>query len=218
MKINDNENYKLIERLVKDEVEVTHLTDQEVYVNRILSSYLTKNEDMNVIIRNFLYYENGCIGQVLKKIFSYNADGISGRGIARNNNLFPIVLYAIENKYFFDNAVDDYIDDVTYLRSEIDSISRRLKSVATKECKMSMIVKCNNAAFTAREIYDQLVSTPELIKCSTIYGLIVENWEVLKEMSSTYNILREMVTNNNDTAELRLKLLYIIKDISASWN
>ena len=88
----------LIERLVKDEAEFENRSESAIIEAHLLDSFMSQNKNAKFWVENYLYSEDGGIGQTLEAIFSVNSAGI--RWQSKYDNFLPLVEFARTQQAF----------------------------------------------------------------------------------------------------------------------
>lgn len=212
----------LIDRLVKDEACVENRSDSAIIEKHLLDSFLPENPTARSIAENSLYADNGVngIGKALSSIFGICAAG-AGSFSSKYDNLFPLVQFAQSEECFCNTVPTGKEPEICHFRTQLDYICTNLERLARESSDDSRKYYYEKEASYARALLKEATSEPEFMHYCNFYQLVLDNWEDLKGWSITYRMLSDlaaMETGWNDSSENRVKLLRLLKEVSAEWN
>lgn len=214
-------NLPLIDRLVKDEAYIENRAESAIIENRLLNSFLPKNETARSIAEFHLYGElqENNIGSTLSAIFSMNAAGTKRAWGSKYENLLELVLFARSETVFCNTIPTGEEDPYHHFLSQLDSICHELEFLAEKaDEKKGYYTK---EASYARELLTEAKNEPHFMRYINFYQLVIDNWDDFKGLSITYRMLSDLAAMESgwrNTAETRVKLLSILRTISESWD
>lgn len=169
------------------------------------------------ILTNLLLTPKWEIGNVLNAVFSLNAAGINYA--ARWDNLLPLVQFAKRQECLCNTLPTGEETEIYHFRSQLDSICRKLEELAADESNENRHFYAKQAK-NARALLRDATNEPESLRYITIYQLVIDNWNVLKDWSITFRLLSDLATMEKgwrSTPESRYELVQILNDLSKSW-
>ena len=211
------EKSDLIKALVGDIAVLENRSLSAVIERIVLNALLPKNDEAKYVIENSLYSENGSIAETLIGLFSNNAAGING--FSKRDNYLPLVEFAY--KYYAGNhiSISDTESEYKHTCFQFNSVVNIIRKESDLNPENFQLTQ--NLAY-AESIYNDFISTPDMVQLINIFMIILSNWDLLKGLDRTYRLLMDLVIlcsrfNVSETLEKRLELLDIIKSISSEW-
>ena len=106
--------------------------------------------------------------------------------------------------------------------SQLDSIKKLLEGICS-ELEDDDLKKSNleSEVNLISEWIDSNKKVSNVVRISTIYNLIVNNWDILNDYTRTYRLLSALESikkDITDTANIRLELINILKNVSDEWD
>ena len=211
------EKSDLIKALVGDIAVLENRSLSAVIERIVLNALLPKNDEAKYVIENSLYSENGSIDETLIGLFSNNAAGING--FSKRDNYLPLVEFAY--KYYAGNhiSISDTESEYKHTCFQFNSVVNIIRKESDLNPENFQLTQ--NLAY-AESIYNDFISTPDMVQLINIFMIILSNWDLLKGLDRTYRLLMDLVIlcsrfNVSETLEKRLELLDIINSISKEW-
>lgn len=209
-------NLPLIERLVKDEAEIENRSESAIIEKHLIDSFLPTEKNARCWAMNFLYSEDGGIGQTLNAVFATNAAGVYLN--SRYDNLLPIVQFAKTQECFCNTTPNGEERELYHFCSQLDSVCKRLELLS--EERPDKKIEYLNEAEWGRELLKEATNEPQFMRYVNIYQLLLNNWEDLKGWSITYRLLSDLAVLEKgwrNSPEARNELLSILKSVSNEW-
>lgn len=208
----------LLDRLIKDDAEIENRSESAIIENHLLSIYLPQNKDARFWVENFLYSENGGIGQTLNAVFNSNAAGVGWA--ARYDNLFPLVEFARNQEVLCRPALTGQEHELHHCISQIELISSEFRQLMETAEDLNEKMYYKKEIEFAEHLMLELRETPQFFRMCNVYQLLMNNWHVLMNLSITYRLLSDLVLMEKgwkNTSESRSELREILKQVSQKW-
>lgn len=211
-------NLRLVDDLVKDEAGLRNISESAVIEERLLDSFLPKNNQARSIVVNFLYAEDGGIWVALNAVFRQNAAGINWKSVY--SNFLPLVNFGYDLMLFNGLYVEGSEVELYHLKSQLDSLAGKFEQLSSIQDDVREEWKYIGDAKYARELLKGLEENPKSINLINVWALIIERWDVLFDWSITFRLLADLSLLANkwqDYPNERIKLLHLIDEVSAEW-
>ncbi len=210
---------ELIEKALDDIEEVTSLNSSTIIEDFIMKSIFPKNNAAKSWV-TYMYKYNWKTNQVLEAVFEYLSAGINWK--ARYTNAFPLINFSHQLSYYSQITLDDAEIEYEYIVSQLDSIKKLLEGICS-ELEDDDLKKSNleSEVNLISEWIDSNKKVSNVVRISTIYNLIVNNWDILNDYTRTYRLLSALESikkDITDTANIRLELINILKNVSDEWD
>lgn len=211
-------NLALLDRLIKDEAELKHLSDSAVIEHHLLLAYLPQNKDARFWIENYLYSDNGSVRQTLQAVFNFNAAGIEWKSV--HDNLQPLVKFALEQESLYSSSLTGDEKELYHCCSQIELIFSKLAQLADVSLDMEEKMYYKKEMDYISHLLNDLKESPQSFQIISLYQVLLRNWHMLKGYSITYRLLSDLVAlskNWSNSPFARVELREIIKQVSSQW-
>lgn len=182
-------------------------------------SVCMSDENIQFWTKNFLYEEDGGIGQTLEAIFATNSAVLDC--CAMSDNLLPVVEYAKTQAGCCRTILTGEEPELYHCRSQLESIVQKLECTANETTSPQKKENYQKEACFARTLLTEFAGTPTHISYMNTYQLIIDNWDVLKGLSVTYRLLAdlsELKKEWKNTEDAKQELLRILRHLSEDRN
>ena len=206
----------IVEKMVSDEATIEKRSASAIIEKHILNDLLPKNPNAAMWLQ-FLYDGSWGIGDVLGACFGDLSAGVDWQ--AKYDNALDIVKFANHWVCMTGSRPDPEAYKNPHFLSQFDSVVTKLETIA-EEATSGQYEAQKKAEF-AKDLYNIAKDKPEDMVYSSIYLLLLDNWEYLKNWSITYRLLADIVAMNKDwrnTEETRYELTQLLITVSAEWN
>lgn len=207
----------LVIRLVQDEAEIENISESAVFEHHVLDSFLPRHKDARFWVESWLYNEDGGIGETLDTIFCSNAAGINWDAV--HDNLLPVVQFALQQQCLCRSS-GIKTKELSHFISQLDSVYEKLVYCYENCEDKTKKRKYKSESEIASALLDQAKRTPDLLRFSNVYTLLLNSWDDFKNWTITYRLLSDLAileTNWRNTPETRIELLNILKKVSDEW-
>ncbi len=211
-------NLALLDRLIKDEAELKHLSDSAVIEHHLLLAYLPQNKDARFWIENYLYSDNGSVRQTLQAVFSFNAAGIEWKSV--HDNLQPLVKFALDQESLCSSSLTGNEKELYHCFSQIELIISKLAQHVDVSSDMEEKMYYKKEMDYISHLLNDLNESPQSFQIINLYQVLLRNWHVFKGYSITYRLLSDLVAlskNWINSPFARVELREIIKQVSSQW-
>lgn len=202
----------LVNKLVRDRAEIENRSESAIMEEVLLDGMLPENKEARFVVENYLYNEDGNIGEALTVLFGNNSAGIKWNAV--HDNFFPLVKYAKNQETFCNTILSGEEKELCHTCSQIKSVIEKLEGLGKEN------VYYQREAEWGKTLLEELETKPESSRLINFYQLLLSSWEEFKNWSITYRLLADLAKLEKswrDEAEARVELLNIIKIVSAEW-
>lgn len=200
-----------INKIVKDLSTSQGRTESEVIEDILLSSLLPKNKDARYLVEASMYRNDPApdqdgIAVLLQSLFSNNSAGIGKEWSSRYDNYLPLVEFAKRQTCLYNRS------QLTGEERELPHLILQLKAIIDRlqgtEKEYAIALK------------KELEEEPQFTRLGNLYQLVLNSWDDIKGWSITYRFLADLVAVDTwkETAEARIELLEIVKNVSDEWD
>lgn len=213
---------KLLEAIAADQAAVENRSVSATLEKHLIDSMLPNEKNARWFVECSLYgpRDGNRIGNTLQQIFAFNAAGTRGAWSSRFGNLLPIVEFARAESCLCNTIPTGEERELHHFRSQLDSICQCLEGLAAEAEENSRKYYYHKEAKFARDLLKEATDEPQYMRYSNIYQLLIENWEDFKDWSIPFRLLSDMASMEKgwrDTEETRVRLLTLLKEVSAAW-
>ena len=205
----------LLENMLEDASNYDHKTVSAVIETLLLDSLLSENNEARYFIEN-LYTNNWSIQDTLIAVFEYLSIGLNWE--SRYDNGRDLVVYSMHQSALNHSIIDTTSDEIYHMLNQFDSAIKKMeKSYENYEENPD----ATNEIAYAKEIYRQLESKDNGVSMSSVYTIILNNWDALKNWTITYRLLGDLVKlekNWSNNSNRRYELSLLIRTLAKEWN
>lgn len=208
----------IIKNMAGDIAQEENRSISSVIEEIVLNGLLPYPSSVKWLILDCLYDDDG-INKVLSSIYmmygtGYNLDDMPG-------NMRPLAEYGLQQASISQTTIDDTdTSSIQYVCTQMRALINILQDVAAKAQDHDPIqsVTYQTDVKWATEITNELEKTPKFSKLSNFYQFLLNNWEVVADISITYRLLSMLVSMDrwDNNAHARLTLLTIIRRVILS--
>ena len=205
----------LLENLLEDASNYEHKTVSAVIETLLLDSLLPENNEAKYFIEN-LYTNDWTIQDTLIAIFEYLSAGLNWK--SRYNNGKDLVTYSMQQSSLNHSIIDTTSADIYHMLNQFDSVIKKMEK--SYEAYEENYDAANEIAY-AKEIYRQLESKDNGVSMTSVYNIIITNWDDLKDWTITYRLLSDLVKLENtwsNNANRKYELSLLIRNLAKDWN
>lgn len=204
------EKYDLINALLECMSTTQKVSESAWVENLIIESTMPSNEQARFLVENGLFQDGG-VHKTVSALFEVNAGNV-------RDNLFPLVQYAAQQELIGRTALTGDEPELHHMISQIESIVSELERLATSNPEDR---KYLDWAKYSQEYLQEFQREPAGFSIYNFYSLLLNCWDEFKCFSVTYRLLRDMTLLANrwhETAESRVVLLNIVREVSDAWS
>ena len=218
---NSEHTKYLLENMLEDASNYDHKTVSAVIETSLLDALLPENRDAKMIIE-YLYAEDWTIQETLIAIFDYLSTRIdlneSGDIDCKYVNGMDLVVYCMHQSGRNRSIIDNNSDATCNMLKLFDFVIEKME-LFYEDYKENLDVATEISYI--KGIYKRLEEKTYNVSITTIYTIILTNWEILKNWKVTYRLLSELVKLESPWVNQfieRYELLLLIKKLSNDWN
>ena len=201
-------NADLINNMLADKAKVKRTSKSSIVEELILDSYLPQNQAICQLIEDNLYQDNHVIEDLIVAIY----EGIGGN-VSKHYNIVPLIQFLIKNLIVYGNHIGN-TENLSKCIPLYESILNIIEKDYKERNEKWLLIQLD----LDKHMLSDLKEDPSKVRLSELYQLILDNWQLLKEMSITYIFLSRLAAlhdwSNCDTCSNRLELLEIIRNVS----
>lgn len=199
----------VIEGFAADEAVIEKRSASSIIENHILNDILPENKDASYFCRSMYDEAAWSVSECLKNIFSYMAAGVNWK--AKHKNGFEIVNFAYKLACQRNYRISSDKKEIYHFRSAFDAVN----VVIQEKCDDTTMKKWSS------ELLKSCQAEEVDLESGMIILLIINNWHILGDYTYTYRMLTDifaMAKDEKSTAEDRIELVNILKDVSKEWD
>lgn len=197
----------LIDKLLRCQAEAERKNKSSVAEKIILDSFLPKNKSMRDIIKHCFIHDEP-LEHILVAVFNH-----SNCHSPINHDLIPLIQFAIKC-LLLDGDRIDIAENISKCISQYELLLESIETNYKERNEKWLLIQLD----LDKHLLSDLKEDPSKVRLSELYQLILDNWQLLKGIPTTYEYLSTIVTlhdwSNCNTCDNYIELLKIIRNIS----